>query len=115
MKELLDNYLLEIATAIVGALTAFLGYGVTILKNKMTEEINDREMHHIIENVVKYVEQKAVTGSNMKSEEKKALAIEKAQEWLTSKGISISETELEILIEAAVQGLQGGKNGAKSK
>ena len=34
-------------------------------------------------------------------------AKEKALEWLNEKGIKISETELEILIESAVNGLKG--------
>lgn len=52
-----------------------------------------------------YVEQ--VYKNNMVTNEVKfAKAKEKAVEWLTSKGLKISDTELEILVESAVNGLK---------
>lgn len=115
MLEIVREYIPEVMAALVAFLTAILSYAVTVIKAKVTEKINDEEMHHIIDNVVRYVEQKAKTLGTMTSEEKKALAIEKAQEWLMSKGITVSDTELEILIEAAVQGLQNGVKASKTK
>jgi len=40
------------------------------------------------------------------NEDKLSKAKEKALEWLNSKGLKISDTELDILIESAVNGLK---------
>ena len=48
---------------------------------------------------VKYVEQ---TCKNASCDEKKSKALEKALEWMQEKKINVSDTELEILIESAV-------------
>ena len=52
----------------------------------------------------------------MSSKDKKQMAREKAINWLAEKKINVSDTELDILIEAAVNGLQTGlkKDGDSS-
>lgn len=110
MLEIINANMPEIIALLSTAITALFGWVGKVIVKILKEKRQDEEMHHIINNVVKYVEQKAKTGGNMKNEEKKALAMDKAQEWLTSKGIKVSDVELEILIEAAVQGLRGGLN-----
>ena len=51
-----------------------------------------------------YVEQK---GKELTSSEKYDVALSKASVWLSEKHIKMSETELEIFIESAVQNLYG--------
>ena len=63
-----------------------------------------------MESTVKYVEQ--ITKNVMVTNEDKLIkAKEKALEWLNSKGLKISDTELDILIESAVNGLKSTKEG----
>ena len=46
----------------------------------------------------------------MANKEKFQLAIDKASEWLKEKNIPVTEVELEILVESAVNGLHKGLN-----
>ena len=69
-----------------------------------TKYVDTQTKKEIVKDTVNYVEQvfKDIHGA-----EKLEKAKEKALEWLNEKGIKISETELEILIESAVNGLKG--------
>lgn len=107
MLEIVENYLMEILATVLTAVFSFIGMTI---KAKYTKIVNTKEKKEVVEDVVKYVEQ--TCRSKKTSEEKKELAKEKALAWLNEMGISISETELDILIEASVSGLQQGfKNG----
>lgn len=111
MLDFIQNNLTEIlaflATVLTGAFTA-IG---AMIKKKYTESINDKTKKDIVENCVKYTEQICTNCMKKTSEQKKKIAKEKAIEWLGSKGITVSDTELDILIEAAVNGLRSGLNG----
>lgn len=99
--EILQNYLLEILAAIIAAVASFIGIRI---KNAYTKYVDTQTKKEIVKDTVNYVEQiyKDIHGA-----EKLEKAKEKALEWLNEKGIRISETELEILIESAVNGLKG--------
>ena len=110
MLEIVENYMMEILATVLTAVASFIGVAI---KNKYTELVNTKEKKEVVENVVKFVEQTCC--SKITSEEKKELAKDKALAWLNEKGISISETELDILIEASVSGLQQGLKNGKAK
>lgn len=99
--EILKNYIFEILATIITGLVSFIGVSI---KNTYTKYINNKTKKEIVKDTVNYVEQvfKDINGG-----EKLKKAKEKALEWLNEKGIKISETELEILIESAVNGLKG--------
>lgn len=99
--DILQNYIFEILATIVTALVSFIGVSI---KNAYTKYINTQTKKEIVKDTVNYVEQvfKDIHGA-----EKLNKAKEKALEWLNEKGIKISETELEIMIESAVNGLKG--------
>lgn len=99
--EILQNYLLEILAAIIAAVASFIGIRI---KNAYTKYVDTQTKKEIVKDTVNYVEQiyKDIHGA-----EKLEKAKEKALEWLNEKGIKISNTELEILIESAVNGLKG--------
>lgn len=99
--EFIQNYLFEILATIITTLASFIGVSI---KNAYTKYINTKTKKEIVKDTVNYVEQvfKDIHGA-----EKLNKAKEKALEWLNEKGIKISETELEILIESAVNGLKG--------
>ena len=99
--EFIQNYLFEILATIITALASFIGVSI---KNAYTKYVNTKTKKEIVKDTVNYVEQvfKDIHGA-----EKLNKAKEKALEWLNEKGIKISETELEILIESAVNGLKG--------
>lgn len=108
MQEFIQNNSSEILTLLVtlfGSVFTFIG---AMIKKKYTEIADDKTKKEIVDNTVKYVEQICATCKKMSSEEKKQMAKEKAINWLAEKKINVSDTELDILIEAAVNGLQTG-------
>lgn len=94
--ELLKPYIIEMLIAILTFVGTWLGNKIGKFIDAKQEADNIRD---IIASVVKYAEQK---GKNLGSEEKLALAQKKAIEWASSKGIVISEIELEVMVEAFV-------------
>lgn len=102
--EFLQNYMLEILATVITAVASFIG--VTI-KNAYTKYVDTKTKKEIVKSTVEYVEQ---VFKDIHGEEKLNKAKEKALEWLNEKGIKISETELEILIESAVNGFNKGGN-----
>ena len=101
IQELIQNYLLEILATVITAVASFIGLRI---KDAYTKYINTQTKKEIVKDTVQYVEQ---VYKDLKGQEKLEKAEEKALEWLNEKGIRISETELEILIESAVNGLKG--------
>ena len=95
-------YIVSALATILTAVGAWLGkkVGDYFDSKKHSEVIQD-----IVEKTVKYVEQ---VGKSLGSEEKFALAKEKAIQWANTQGLSVSEVELEILIEAFVNSFDKG-------
>lgn len=106
MLELIQNNLFEIVSTIILGIVSYLG---AILKQKCEEYIDNQTKKSIVDNTVRYVEQiyKDLHGSK-----KLEKAKEKAGVWLKEKGITISDTELEILIEASVNEFNDSFGGA---
>lgn len=100
-EEILTTYLVPAVFTLVSGFFAWLGNKV---KKLIETRIKNEEIKEIVENVVKYTEQKS---KELTSSEKFDLALSKASEWLNEKGIKVSDTELEILIESAVNSFYG--------
>ena len=94
---------------IISALATILTYVGSILGKKIGDYFDSKKhselIRDIVEKTVKYVEQ---VGKTLGSEEKFALAKEKAIQWANTQGLSVSEVELEILIEAFVNSFDKG-------
>ena len=86
-------------TILYSILTAIAGYLGIVVKNLYTKFINDKTKKDVAETCVKAVEQ---LYKDLHGEEKLQKALEAASEMLAIKGISISEVEMRLLIEAAV-------------
>lgn len=96
MLEVIENNLIEIVIALISGLAGYIGL---VIKNAYTKYIDTKTKKEIVTATVEYVEQ---VFKSLKGVEKLNKAKEKAQTWLNEKGIKISDTELEILIESAV-------------
>ena len=94
-------YLLSALGTILTAVAAWLG---SKLGHYIDSKKNSAELRNIVSATVKYVEQ---VGKALGSAEKFELAKQKAVEWANSKGLQVSEVELEILIEAFVNEMYG--------
>ena len=91
--------IVAILVTLLGLIASVLGlYAKRILAN-LEDTQKENAIRDIIADVVIYVEQKGKEwGSDLKFETAK----QKALEWINSKGLIVSETQLEIMIEAFV-------------
>ena len=108
MNELfleLQPALFSIAVTVITAIASWLGL-------KAKELIDTQIKRSIVEDTVLYVEQIA---KHFDSEVKFNLAKEKAMDWLHTKGIKVSEKELEIMIESVVQSFFAHYNEEEKK
>lgn len=81
------------------ALTAIAGYLGIVAKNLFTKYVNDKTKEAVAKTAVKFVEQ---VYKDLHGEEKLNAALNAASEMLAEKGITVSQLELRVLIEAAV-------------
>ena len=101
--EIQHEYLLPSAwTALVTIVSAVFAFIGAQLKKKYQEKIDTEEKRHAVETCVNAAE---MVYKDLKGDEKLAKVKENIVEWLNLKGISISEIELDMMIEAAVTNL----------
>lgn len=103
IQEFLSSYGTEILYTILTAIISFLGIKLKALYEK---NVNDCIKKNIVEDTVKYVEQ---LYKSKTSEEKKNIAKENILKLLTEKKITITDLELEVLIESACNNIQKNK------
>ncbi len=96
IKEFISAYG---TTLLYGVITAIAGYLGIVIKNLYTKYINDKTKQDVAKTVVKAVEQIYVS---LHGDEKLNKALEAMSEMLKEKGITITELEMRMLIEAAV-------------
>lgn len=100
----------DILTFIVISIFSYVGCK---LKVKYDDVIDTKEKKETCEIVVKAVEQIAKT-NNWNGEQKKNEAVSYVVKLLKKKGISIDIEEINLMIEAAVNGLSKGINKAET-
>ena len=96
MNVIMNNYLQQIVLLLILALAGWLGNQV---KNLYKKYITTKIKQNICRTVVRFVEQ---VYQDLHGPEKLAQAMAKASEILEGYGITISESELVAMIEAAV-------------
>lgn len=94
--EFVNQYGLSIVYLIVTGLVGYLGI---IAKRYCEKWFNTREKKAVAKTVVQAVEQ---IYKDLHGEEKLNAALKAAEEMLAEKGITVSQLELRMLIEAAV-------------
>lgn len=103
-EEIMTNYLIPALSLLVSALFTWLGVKAKSFINKQKEKLENEQIDNVIDKVVLYVEQ---TSKDLTSSEKFDKAMTSASSWLNEKGIKVNETQLEILIESAVNSFYG--------
>lgn len=103
-EEIITTYLVP---ALFTLLTGILTWIGTKIKNIIEEKVRSDKAKDIIYDVVKYTEQ---TCKNLTGTEKFEISMQEASEWLNSKNIELSDYELRIMIESAVNTLYGKIN-----
>ena len=103
--ELLNSALQIIVPALATLIAGWFAVLGSKLKATYQERINNDIAKAVVKDVVQFVEQVYV---DIKGKEKLQKAIEQASIILKSKGIDLTETEIYMLIESAVFGLNEG-------
>lgn len=94
--EFINEYGMSLLYAIITAIAGYIGI---VLKNLAARYFNDKTKQSVVKTAVKYVEQ---VYKDLHGEEKLNAAIKAASDMLFEKGITITELEMRVLIEAAV-------------
>lgn len=94
--EFINQYGMTILYTLV---TAIFGYLGVIAKQLATKYINDKTKQSVAKTVVQAVEQ---LYKDLHGDDKLVKALEAAADMLTEKGITVTDLELRMLIEAAV-------------
>lgn len=102
IMEIIMPAVLQLAGTVLMVITGVLGYQVKKLYNKYVDTQTKKD---VVNSTVQYVEQ---VYKDIHGEEKLAKAVERASQILNEQGIIVSVDELETLIEAAVNGFNGG-------
>lgn len=102
-NNVLNQLMPIIITALSTIITALAGYIATSIKNAYTKKVNTETAKAVVDDVVKFVQQ---VYADLNGPEKLKKAIEQASIILQEKGIKITETEINMLIESAVYGIK---------
>lgn len=94
--EFINTYGMQILYTLI---TAFFGYIGMVVKNLLKKFADDKTKMAVAKNAVLYVEQ---VYKDMHGEDKFNQALASASAMLAEKGITITELEMRVLIEAAV-------------
>ena len=95
-KDFVSSYGAALLYAVITAIAGYLG---VVIKNIYEKWINDKTKKEVVKTCVHAVEQ---IYKDLHGEEKYNKVVEAASEILAEKGITISEFEIRMLIEAAV-------------
>ena len=96
LVEFINDYGTAILYTIV---TAVFGYLGLVFKSLVAKYLDDKTKRDVAKTVVKAVEQ---VYKDLDGEEKLNQALSAASEMLASKGITVTDLELRMLVEAAV-------------
>ena len=97
-EAIINQVLIPVLATILTGVFSYIGMRI---KSIYEEKVDTEVKKQIVNATVQYVEQ---VYSKLKGEEKLKKAIETASTWLNDKGIYVSEAELTVLLEAAVNG-----------
>lgn len=103
--DILNQCLDILLPAVASVIAVILGVLATKIKTTYNDKIQDETVRTIIKSVVEWAQQ---VYKDCDGPEKLQKALEKASAILNEKGITISDEELNMLIESAVYGLKQG-------
>lgn len=101
LESLISN--IDLGGIIITILTGLLTWLGATLKKLYNDKVKNETIRNIVNDCVKYVEQKSKTEE---VQNKYEMAKDKALKILTSKNINITDDEIDILIESFVNSLK---------
>lgn len=96
VSEFIANYGMEILYAVITAIAGYIGI---VVKNLYQKYVNDNTKKAVVKTCVQAVEQ---IYTDLHGQDKYNKVVESVSEMLAEKGITITDIELKMLIEAAV-------------
>lgn len=105
MPEVLQQTMTALTPYIITIVTAIVGYWAAQIKKRFDEKLDTEAKKQVVKDTVNYVQQVYET---LDGPEKLKKAIQTASEWLQEKGISVTEAELNILIESTIKAAKDG-------
>ena len=103
--DILNQCLDILLPAVASVIAVLLGVLATKIKTTYNDKVQDETDRTIVKSVVEWAQQ---VYQDCEGSEKLQKALEKASAILNEKGITISDEELNMLIESAVYGLKQG-------
>lgn len=103
--DILNQCLDILLPAVASVIAVLLGVLATKIKTTYNDKVQDETIRTIVKSVVEWAQQ---VYQDCEGPEKLQKALEKASAILNEKGITISDEELNMLIESAVYGLKQG-------
>lgn len=103
--SILNQCLDVILPAIASVIAILFGVLGAKIKRLYTNKVQDETVKTVVDGVVKWVQQ---VYYDLNGQEKLEKALERASQTLEEKGITVSKSELNTLIESAVYGLKQG-------
>lgn len=103
--DILNQCLDILLPAVASVIAVLLGVLATKIKTTYNDKVQDETVRTIVKSVVEWAQQ---VYQDCEGPEKLQKALEKASAILNEKGITISNEELNMLIESAVYGLKQG-------
>jgi hypothetical protein len=94
--EFFNEYGMQILYTVVMAIAGYVGI---VVKNLVTKYLNDKTKRTVAKTAVQFVEQ---VYKDLHGEDKLNQAFAAASEMLAEKGITVSDLEMKVLLEAAV-------------
>lgn len=110
--NILDQLIQILLPVFATLITAITGYVATKIKQLYEEKVTTETIKTVVDDTVKFVEQ---VYTDIHGQEKLQKAVERVTQILNEKGIMITETEINTLIEAAVYGLNHNVNTIENK
>ena len=102
--EFINQYGMQILYTVITAIAGYIGIAI---KNLYTKYINDKTKEKVAKSAVRFVEQ---VYKDLHGEEKLNEALKAASEMLAEKGITVTDLEIRVLVEAAVGEFNGAFN-----
>ena len=103
--DILNQCLDILLPAVASVIAVILGVLATKIKTTYNDKVQDETVRTIVKSVVEWAQQ---VYQDCEGPKKLQKALEKASAILNEKGITISDEELNMLIESAVYGLKQG-------
>lgn len=94
--EFINAYGMQILYTVLMAVAGYIGI---VAKNLVTKYLNDKTKQAVAKSAVQFVEQ---VYKDLHGDDKLMAALSAAEEMLAEKGITVTDLEMRVLIEAAV-------------